>query len=136
MPPAQAPAPPYRGRCLCGGIRYTLTRWPRRVIQCYCSDCQKSGGSDYQIVRYARPRQALWSSSSLTAPQMAEYRTEDVVVEDPLSNWKIYTIKDGTRSGQPKEKHFCGNCGCVLWTVAMRDGGHLRLVRTSLVDDG
>ncbi|CAK7216204.1 hypothetical protein SBRCBS47491_002742 [Sporothrix bragantina] len=110
--------PPYKGRCQCGHIQYTLTRRPRRVIQCYCTDCQKNGGSDYQIA------------------EMAEYRIEDVVVEDPLSSWKIYTIREGTRSGQPKEKHFCGNCGCVLWTVAMQDRGELRLVRTSLIEGG
>ncbi|ERS96713.1 hypothetical protein HMPREF1624_06922 [Sporothrix schenckii ATCC 58251] len=113
LPP---PAPPFRGRCQCGHIQYTLTARPRRVIQCHCTDCQRTGGSDYQI--------------------MAEYRVEDVVVEDPLSHWKIYTIREGTRSGQPKEKHFCGHCGCVLWTVAMKDRGELRLVRTSLVEGG
>ena len=67
---------------------------------------------------------------------MAEYHIRDVVVADPLSLWKIYTIKDGTLSGQPKEKHFCGNCGSVLWTVAMKDRAELRMVRTSLIEDG
>ncbi|CAK7272249.1 hypothetical protein SEPCBS57363_005035 [Sporothrix epigloea] len=76
------------------------------------------------------------ADAPLTPLQMAEYRIEDVVVEDPLSSWKIYTIREGTRSGQPKEKHFCGNCGCVLWTVAMQDRGELRLVRTALIEGG
>ena len=44
------PEPPFKGRCLCGNIQYTLTRRPRRVIQCYCTDCQKNGGSEYQTV--------------------------------------------------------------------------------------
>ncbi|OAA56310.1 Cytochrome P450 [Niveomyces insectorum RCEF 264] len=113
---APASPPRYRGGCRCGGIRYTLTTRPRRVIQCYCTDCQRDAGSEYQI--------------------MAEYKSDDVVVEDPLSYWKIYTIRTGTRSGQPKERHFCGNCGCLLWTVAMKDHGELRMVRTSEIENG
>lgn len=109
------PSPRFHGACLCGGITYVLTRRPRRVIECHCSHCQADGGH-CQI--------------------MAEYRTEEVVVQDPLGFWKIYTIREGTLSGQPKEKHFCGNCGCTLWTVAMRDKGELRMVRTSLVENG
>lgn len=72
----------------------------------------------------------------LLTVQMAEYRIDEVVVKDPWSYWKIYTIREGTLSGQPKEKHFCGNCGCTLWTVAMRDRGELRMVRTSLIENG
>ncbi|EFX02349.1 hypothetical protein CMQ_2398 [Grosmannia clavigera kw1407] len=111
-----ATPPRYRGACLCGSISYVLTQRPRRVVQCHCTHCQADGGGPFQI--------------------MAEYRIDEVVVKDPWSYWKIYTVREGTLSGQPKEKHFCGNCGCTLWTVAMRDRGELRMVRTSLIENG
>ncbi|KAK8135132.1 hypothetical protein PG984_007144 [Apiospora sp. TS-2023a] len=59
-----------------------------------------------------------------------------MAVSDPGNNVKIYTITEGTQSGFPKEKHFCGNCGCTLWTVPRKYGGMIRMIRTSLLDNG
>jgi len=67
---------------------------------------------------------------------MALFLSRNMAVSDPGNNVKIYTITEGTQSGFPKEKHFCGNCGCTLWTVPRKYGGMIRMIRTSLLDNG
>ncbi|TPX07931.1 uncharacterized protein E0L32_010386 [Thyridium curvatum] len=106
----------YYGSCLCGGITYTLTGEPEQVVACYCSHCQKNAGSKYQI--------------------FAKYPSSSIDIEDPSDSMRYYTITKGTESGLPKEKHFCGNCGCTLWTVPWKHGGDIKLVRTSLIENG
>ncbi|HVM16769.1 MAG TPA: GFA family protein [Gaiellaceae bacterium] len=37
---------PLRGSCLCGGVRFELTRPFRRAGHCHCSRCRRHGGGD------------------------------------------------------------------------------------------
>lgn len=67
---------------------------------------------------------------------MAAYDTSNITVDDPRQQLKVYTITEGVQSGFPKEKHFCSNCGCMLWTVPMKYEGKTRMVRTSLIENG
>jgi hypothetical protein len=63
------------------------------------------------------------------------YATDNVSVEDPSGYIRVYLVTGGTQSGKPMEKHFCGNCGCTLWTVPMRLDGKVHMVRTSLIEN-
>lgn len=36
---------PHEGGCLCGRIRYRLTRTPTDVVHCHCSLCQRASGA-------------------------------------------------------------------------------------------
>ena len=67
---------------------------------------------------------------------MASYATDLIALDDPGKHLTVYTITEGTKSGYPKEKHFCSRCGCMLWSVPLKYDGKVRMVRTSLVEDG
>lgn len=41
------PAPPYRGGCLCGAVRYRYEARPLGLNACHCNDCKRLTGSDY-----------------------------------------------------------------------------------------
>src|SRR5258705_7633692 len=40
---------PLRGECLCGAIRYEISREPLSVYVCHCPDCQGGTGSAFSI---------------------------------------------------------------------------------------
>ena len=40
---------PLTGGCLCGGIRYEITRPPILIYTCHCTDCQHITGSAFAI---------------------------------------------------------------------------------------
>jgi hypothetical protein len=42
---APSPASPLQGSCLCGGVRFELTRPFRRANHCHCSRCRKHSGT-------------------------------------------------------------------------------------------
>ncbi|KAF7548688.1 hypothetical protein G7046_g8589 [Stylonectria norvegica] len=104
------------GSCLCGAISFTLHGDPTKGLTCYCSHCSKNAGGLCQI--------------------MAAFLSSNISISDPGKQLRIYVITDGVQGGFPKEKHFCGTCGCMLWTVPMKYEGNTRMVRTSLVEDG
>lgn len=37
----------YKGGCLCGAIRFTITGGIRNIIYCHCSQCRKAQGSAF-----------------------------------------------------------------------------------------
>jgi hypothetical protein len=43
--PAPQPTAPVRGSCLCGGVRFEVTRAFRRAGYCHCSRCRKHSGA-------------------------------------------------------------------------------------------
>jgi hypothetical protein len=40
---------PQTGGCLCGALRYEITRAPELVYTCHCADCQRLTGSAFSI---------------------------------------------------------------------------------------
>jgi hypothetical protein len=38
---------PQSGGCLCGAVRYEITRAPQAVYTCHCTDCQRLTGSAF-----------------------------------------------------------------------------------------
>jgi len=37
----------YKGRCLCGGVKYEVEGIPQIVAQCHCVDCQRLTGAGH-----------------------------------------------------------------------------------------
>jgi hypothetical protein len=52
------PAPPHKGGCLCGAVRYRVDARPMGVNACHCSDCKKLSGGTH-IVTVLVPREAF-----------------------------------------------------------------------------
>ena len=64
--------------------------------------------------------------------QIIVCKASEVTVEDPENLKVCWDIKK-TQSGDVKEKHFCGRCGCTLWTIPMHHGGAKWMIRVPLI---
>jgi limonene-1,2-epoxide hydrolase len=42
------------GRCLCGGVRYTIARSPHRMVHCHCGNCRRSTGASFATAAVVR----------------------------------------------------------------------------------
>ena len=124
---------PMRGSCLCEGITFEISGEPLKVLSCYCLDCQKGAGGPCQSV--SKRIQGQSQDPSNPENQVIFCNASDVLVKDPKNLKAIYNIEK-TQSGKSKEKHFCGRCGCTLWTVPMHHGGSKWVVRVPLIDGG
>ena len=98
------------GRCLCGAIRYEIENTPTTMGVCHCLNCQRQGGSAF---------------STLAAVPKAEFAMS--------GETKCYLDAD-TDSGNPVERHFCGECGSPIYSAlpAMADQIFLK---TGTLDD-
>jgi hypothetical protein len=85
------PAPPHRGGCLCGAVRYRFDAAPLATVACHCRDCQKLTGATNLLTIYA-------DSASFHHEQgeVASYR------------------KRGD-SGREADYFRCAACGTRLW---------------------
>ena len=102
------------GRCICEAVTVTVDGDPKATYTCFCSDCRKNSGHLGQLG--------------------GQYDTSRVTIRDPMGWVRTFEIAK-TKSGHPKTKVFCGQCGCH---VAMRPGGHdgkLTNVRLTLLDE-
>ena len=79
---------PYRGSCLCGGIRFEVDQFAPRTGHCHCSMCRKFHGAAYATIAEARQDHFRWTSG-----------------QDLL---KGYTASNGTT------RSFCAHCGSSL----------------------
>jgi len=53
------------GSCLCGGVRYRIDGRLRGVINCFCTQCQKTSGHHVAATRVNRDDLTLEADSSL-----------------------------------------------------------------------
>ncbi len=80
------------GGCACGAIRYECSGDPMMALNCYCRDCQRSGG--------------VAMASVMVMPKdnvkilKGEARFHEVVAD----------------SGKKVSRGFCANCGSPLFT--------------------
>lgn len=146
MPPHENNHPTtHTGTCLCGGVSFTVKGKPNAVFCCYCGDCSKGAGGPCQIVGAlyvaysSKPVNDLLTYAWL---QTASYYSSHFEFKDPYGLMTRYTISD-TVSGLPKEKGFCGRCGCTLFTIPTRvlttsasDGPEEIVIRISLIQNG
>jgi hypothetical protein len=83
------------GRCLCGGVTYSVSAEPFVQAVCHCTDCQRQTGTAFSVV-VGVPLAAL------------------TVHGDTLSSFKTM----GEDHGTPTERRFCSACGSPIVSVA------------------
>ncbi|EJT78523.1 hypothetical protein GGTG_03623 [Gaeumannomyces tritici R3-111a-1] len=135
-----AEAEMYKGSCLCGHVTFKARGASEGNIACYCTQCQKNSGSTHQIASATPIRQQPLTKTARTSPttsRVATFSLANMTVSDPQNSIKIWNVPgESCSSGLPKEKVFCGNCGCTLWTIPAALKGKGQYVRTSLFDGG
>ncbi|KAI5818281.1 Mss4-like protein [Pyronema omphalodes] len=109
---------PITGSCLCRSLKLVIPAGitPIKTLLCHCIDCQKNSGAPFQ--------------------SNAMFNTADIILEDPQGVLKTYQIAEGTASGKPKEKGWCGNCGCQVYTKPGHYEGRVMVVKTGFLDGG
>src|SRR5688572_16879744 len=100
---------PLQGGCLCGAVRYTLTRAPNYVYFCHCRDCQLESGSPFV--------------TDMNVDRSA------VQIAGPLTRY----VRTGD-SGKSIHRHFCSQCGTTLYTEFDVDPDHVSIKACSLDD--
>lgn len=103
----------YSGSCLCGNVSFKLEGEPATSFVCYCVDCRKGSGHLGQFI--------------------SKYDTSKVSIEDKNNSLKEYVVEK-TKSGSPKKKEYCGECGCTIRTLPMKFNGEVSMMRQTLVD--
>ena len=96
---------PLEGGCLCGAVRYRVTRAPLDSDYCHCRMCQKSSGAPVQV------------SAQIPADGFSFIQGEP----------KAY------RSSARASREFCPTCGSQL--AFRRDGAPYVSVNTPTLDD-
>jgi hypothetical protein len=100
---------PFSGGCACGSIRYICAGAPVAMLNCHCSDCQRSSGAPF-------------ASGFIS-------RASDLEI---TGTPKIFSVSAG--SGALATRSFCPDCGSPLFT-----GGEVApefmSVRFSTLDD-
>ena len=84
------------GRCLCGNVTYALAQAPVAIDVCHCKNCQRQAGAAF-------------------IPFVAVPLSDLSVTGQP----KVFVDND-TVSGNPVERHFCGDCGSPIYVVVDR----------------
>lgn len=100
---------PIRGRCLCGGVRYTITGEVAYMSHCHCSTCRRSTGAAF--------------STGLVVPR------EQFTLTDGADRLRTYRHTDG------KDRVFCGRCGSTILTAQPWPDAPVVRVRAGTLDD-
>lgn len=82
---------PFSGGCACGSVRYTCASAPIAMLNCHCSDCQRSSGAPF--------------ASGVVVS------TQDLEVSGTP---RTYAVRGS--SGKPSTRSFCPDCGTPLFT--------------------
>jgi len=80
-----------RGSCCCGAIRFSLAEKPSFLADCYCSRCQKLGGTPFVMTP--------------SANVSIESGADDLVAFPPEPPFKY-------------KREFCGRCGTSLGEIS------------------
>jgi hypothetical protein len=94
MPGADVPKP-ITGRCLCGGVTYTVDAEPVIQAVCHCTDCQRQTGNPFSVI-VGVPREAF------------------AVEGDSLDSFAT----TGSDHGGETKRNFCSTCGSPLFSDA------------------
>ncbi len=98
------------GQCLCGSIKYCISKPAIRSTVCHCLSCQKSSGSAYSI--------------NICIPIEGFKVSGDTL--------KRYTSVGG--SGKKLHRYFCQTCGSPIYTKPDALPG-LIIVKAGTLDD-
>lgn len=79
------------GKCLCGGVSYSIEGEPLRMAQCHCKDCQRASGTGHM--------------------SLAFFKDEQITVNGKYSEYS--SVAD---SGNANIRGFCPTCGARLFS--------------------
>lgn len=100
-----------QGGCLCGDIRYEISKQPAKITMCHCKFCQRATGGAYMV-------QPAFDASDFKLRKGSP---------------KIYThVSEG--SGKEIYVNFCSTCGTKLFQTFERFQGVVGLFRGTLDD--
>ena len=99
------------GGCLCGAVRYHSDAEPVMQAVCHCKTCQKNSGSAFSF-NVAVPLDSLDAEGE---------------------SLRTYEDHSGA-SGQPFNRHFCGECGSHLYSNGAAYG-ELAFIKAGTLDD-
>jgi hypothetical protein len=85
------PAPPHRGGCLCGAVRYRVEGPPLATVACHCRDCQKLTGATNLLTIYF---------------DRADFHRD---------SGDVIAFRKRADSGREADYYRCVNCGTRLW---------------------
>jgi hypothetical protein len=88
---AEPAALPLTGACMCGGVRFEVSRPLGEALYCHCTRCQRRTGSAFAVSARA-----------------------------PSDSFRITDGEELVRSWRPPdgwEKYFCANCGGHLYAT-------------------
>jgi hypothetical protein len=91
---ADAPQP-ITGRCLCGGVTYTVDAAPVAQAVCHCTECQRQTSSPFSVL-VGVPR----ADFKVSGETLASFTTRN---DD---------------HGVDTERHFCSACGSPLFSLS------------------
>jgi hypothetical protein len=100
------------GGCICGAIRYRLTREPMIIHACHCRDCQKLTGTAFVT--------NLW----------IERKFIEMSGPEPVA----FPVPPGP-SGTQHSVFHCSACGTALWGKYHGAPGDTLFVRGGTLDD-
>jgi hypothetical protein len=86
---------PITGRCLCGGVSYSVDAEPVVQAACHCTDCQRQTGNPFSVI-VGVPRAAF----TVEGDTLASFTTT------------------GDDHGGDTERHFCSACGSPVFSAA------------------
>ena len=89
----------YKGSCLCGAVKYEVSRIESKMGHCHCSMCRKFHGSAFATFGEAKSDNFRWTAGE--------------------SKIKVFKASNGT------QRKFCGMCGSSLVFVPSNDKGEL-----------
>jgi hypothetical protein len=92
---------PLTGGCLCGGVRFRLSRPPLRAGYCHCTRCQRRTGT-------------AASAQASIDPEWFELLAGEELLRD-------FEPPDGFA------KVFCSNCGSGLWSRSPDDPARISI---------
>ena len=96
-----------QGSCLCGHIRYEVTRLASPIRHCSCRTCRKAHAAAFNTSSSARQADFRWLAGE--------------------GELKAYESSPG------KRRFFCGHCGTQL--IAQRSGSDRVILRMATLDD-
>ena len=89
----------YQGQCLCGSIKYEVTKIEEQMGHCHCSMCRKFHGAAFATFGEAKSENFRWVTGK--------------------NFLKSYIATNGTT------RKFCENCGSSLIFMPANDDGKL-----------
>jgi hypothetical protein len=102
---------PITGRCLCGGVTYSVDAEPVWQGACYCADCQRQTATAFSVV-IGVPMGAL----TVTGSTLASFTTT------------------GGDHESATERRFCSACGSPLFSTVEAIAG-LAFLKAGTIDD-